>query len=187
MGSSVVGASSGLSATDLITQPQWTLLGSTVATTAAASFSITSIPQTYRTLKIVCPQMTASATTYLLLTFNSNSGTVYNSYGFSEYTNGIAAGQSTGATSYKMNRYNPTSTIGFELFVENYSSATEYKLLRGDGTYQIGGDTHESLLGIFGSTTAITSLTFAMQSGTLTPNPVGAGAIGLGIFVYGGK
>ena len=77
----------GLSATDLITQPQWTLLASNTGTSGVSSITISSIPATYKTLRFVTTGVQLSVGQYMYMRFNSNTSSVYNRNSDYETTN----------------------------------------------------------------------------------------------------
>lgn len=176
----------GLATSDLVVVPQWTLIGSYTTGGNVASVTISSLPQTYRTLKIVAPQVTQPSNQYLLLRLNSNTNSIYQRYGFAEYSNQVTTTISGGGTSMYINGYNSSNNYSFDFIIENYSSSTDYKLIEGDTYYDsASGNTHEAIRGVFGSTTAITSINFVAGSGNMNPNP--GPFTGGGIFVYGAK
>lgn len=176
----------GLATTDLVTQPQWTLLASNTGTTGVSSISFTGIPATYRTLRFITTGVQLSVGQYMYMRFNSNTGSVYNRTSYYETTNlmyGPANTRNVGSSSLMLS-FQSGAVHAHDFLIENYSSSTEYKIIKGDTTY---ANDHEFMTGHFGSTAAISSIEFYPAGGTVTPNPVGVGAVGCGIFLYGAK
>ena len=177
--------SSGITTSDLITLPQWTLLGSYTTNGAVSTITISSIPGTYRTLRLVAPYVTGTAFAYGYLRVNGVSTQIYQKYAMSESSNVIAINLSSDTLLYTNNNAG-TNNFGFTLDIENYSSSTEYKYLKGESYYYTSGNPNkDDIKCLIGTTSPITSLTFAFSGGTMNVNS--GPATGLGFFVYGGK
>jgi len=186
LGIALLGASTGLSSSDLVTQPNWTQLASYTTNSANAAFSINNIPQTYKTLKIMCPRFYQPASvTGMQVRLNGSTSSIYN-YLFLQTNNtgGLYSDPSVSPRndirfSVSYNSYNH----GFILTIENYSSSTEYKLFKGwsgaEGNY--AGEVE----GYFASTSPITSIDFYADSSTVNVNP--SGGAGRGLFIWGSK
>lgn len=186
MGIQLLGASSGLSASDLISQPDWKLLGSYTTNSANAGFTISNLPQTYRTLKIICPRIYQPAnSTGVQVRLNGSLSSIYN-YVFKQTNNtgGIYSDPSTMPKQFiklpiSVSSYNHA----FCLTVENYSSTSDFKLFKGwtaNETSYAG-----EVEGYFASNTAITSIDFYADSSTINVNP--SGSTGLGLYIWGTK
>lgn len=186
MGISLLGASTGLSASDLISQPDWKLLGSYTTNSANAGFTISNLPQTYRTLKIICPRIYQPANvTGVQIRLNGSTSSIYN-YVFRQTSN-AGAEYSDPSTMPKTNIRFPISMPSYNhafcLTVENYSSATDFKLFKGwtanESSY-VG-----EVEGYFASNTAITSIDFYADTSTINVN--NTGSTGLGLYIWGTK
>ncbi|NDB62099.1 hypothetical protein EB001_27225 [bacterium] len=175
----------GLTTSDLITLPQWTLLGSYTTNGAVSTITISSIPGTYRTLRLVAPYITGTAYAYGYLRVNGVSTTIYQKYAMSESSNVMATNLSSDTLLY-INNNGGTTNFGFTLDIENYSSSTEYKYVKGESYYNTSGNPNKDDIKChIGTTSPITSITFVFSSGTMNVNS--GPATGLGFFVYGGK
>lgn len=186
MGIQLLGASTGLSASDLITQPDWKLLGSYTTNSANAGFTISNIPQTYKTLKIIGPRFyQPSSVTGVQVRLNGSTSNIYN-YVFTQTNNtgGLYSDPSLMPRTFlRFALSNSSYNHAFSLTIENYSSSTDYKLFKGwtanESNYKGEVD------GYFASNTPITSIDFYADTSTINVNP---GSIaGLGLHIWGTK
>lgn len=184
MGLSVFPQVSGVSATDLITQPEWTLLGTN--TSSGTRLTVSSIPTTYRTLRIHIALYNNTNTGQYRLRLNNNTSIQYYTYGWgntSTTVNNLRYSDSDGfAITANVSSGNGFSTI-FD--IENYASATETtKFIKGSSASSPTGSGMSywfSGLVVQSSAAAVTSIDVVhAAASTILPD-------GLGIRVYGGK
>lgn len=184
MGIATIGGSSGLSTTDLITEPKWVLLGSNTSSSATSSVTISALSQDYRTLKIICPRIYMSTADSMMVRPNNNSSSIYSGYRTYEYTNYLSGSIHNGTSGLQLGQVANQYEVSFTITIENYSSTTDYKPM----TFKWNGNSYAKEEGeiLFGSNTAISSLTFTTYGGVnFMPN--NSAVTGVGIFVYGGK
>jgi hypothetical protein len=199
MGSSVFPlASTGLTTSDLITQPTWTLLGSVSTNTATASMSVTSIPTTYKKLKIYLSGLKTVANQNMQLRFNSDSGAYYTQFSVGSATAGTVQWDIQGADRTYVN-LSPvyitgiagavTNALNTVIEVEDYTNATNRAKLFSAKLVNIntGNDKfHQIIDGLYRPATAaaITSLTLSGDAGS---NIQFYNDNTSGMFVYGAK
>lgn len=177
----------GITTSDLITQPEWTLLASQTASQSYNSITFSSISQAYRRLKVLVPYASNNSNSgYFGIRFNSNSNTVYTQFGYAEASNTLGITRENANAIYAA-RYTPASQYSFECIIENYTSSTQNKFVY---TSCISSGTtgyHEETTTMFASSDAITSITFLPISAATVINPNPNSMSGGGIFVYGAK
>lgn len=186
----------------LITQPTWTLIGSnTSGSSTYTSLSLTSIPQTYKTLKIIMPHVYIQdyQNGYgmgVLMRLNNNSNSIY--HGSSERYLGNTS-SSPNVTQLSTTLFNgntgitmmPSSDITYnfssEIIIENYSSSSQYKSLYINTTYQNTSNYPCAVKQrvLFGSTSQITSLDFSGTQSYFLIIPNQSSYTGKGILIYG--
>jgi hypothetical protein len=181
MGIATLGGSSGLTTSDLVAYPGYTLINSWNGS-SATTVTFSDIPQTYRGIKLVYTSLELS-TTYLRLRPNNNTGSLY---AFASHT--IANGQTGGYNastndSIHLNVFNTTNLAGFIEF-QNYTSTTAYKSFSSEAAYFSSGYGYcrDVMTGVFGSTSAITSLTIFPNSSNIQESGTASG-----IYLFGLK
>jgi len=157
----------GLSQSDLITEPVWTLLGSYASTSGTSTISITGLPSGYRKFRIMAWGISGSTGSYIRMrsyqTFFNSATVPYTAF----------AMQAWAATA------NPRYLF---LDINNPSSTTDFKFFTGKTIYQTSTYQTEDLYGFVPITSAISSIQFWAESGTLNTS---SGTYG--IYVYGAK
>jgi hypothetical protein len=164
-----------------------TLLNAGGTSLTGSSVTISSIPNTYNSLKIIVRGYKPSnQDTYAKVQFNSDSGNNYMSIG----TNNVGSTGFTFSTSYFQVNANGISNVSDaqynQMFIEvpDYASSSTYKVVRSTdiNKYAYANVTQdwnpEFRWGAYGSATAINSITFGISAGTWS-----AGTI----YVYGVK
>jgi len=135
---------------------------------AASSFSFTSIPSTYTDLVLVVSALGAAAVDYIKVNINSDTG--------SNYSNTALWGDGTSAFSGRVSSqtfgyliYTPsfstTSPNALIVNLQNYSNATTYKTYLSRNNTQVASSGPDAIVGLWRSTSAITSLTIARTGG----------------------
>lgn len=200
MGSNVYPASSGITTSDLITQPQWVLLGSYANTSGATTMSVNSIPPTYRSLRVIGIGVgipSGGTGTQIFVKVNANSGTtIYGATGLiwrSESATPYWTPNSNFSSGYQLMNTGYTVSagnyIGFEMIIDNYST-TDKKPFRLESYYSstAGGSNRakDETRGIFHLSSAITSLDFGDYNG-YTNNLNTFNTSTAGIYVFGAK
>lgn len=164
-----------------------TLINTGGTALSGSSVTISSIPDTYKSLLVIVRGYKAGTQdTYTKLTFNSDTGTNYQTY----FTNNSGSTGTTFATSYVATNINGVSNSAdaqynnMAISIPDYTSTTTYKALSFNNVYKYAyaNNTVDWNLnlgwGAWGSTSAISSITFAVNAGTWS-----AGTI----YVYGVK
>jgi hypothetical protein len=145
--------------------PTEELITRTTLTAAAASVTISSIPNNYTDLILVAVPIVTSATTFAIR-FNSDSGSNYSVTGL--------YGDGTSAASWRLSAQTEirvtyaatsrtTNTGNFIVNANNYSNSTTHKtnLSRGN----IASDGTDAIVGLWRSTATINSITIIPISG----------------------
>ena len=139
-------------------------IATTTLGSSASSYTFTSIPATYTDL-IVIGQIKGTASTYLNVRFNSDTG--------SNYSRTIISGNGSSAISDRRSNqtaiatdYNETIQTNFNyittLHIMNYSNSTTYKTLLGRPNNAANGS--GASVGLWRSTSAITSVSLVADS-----------------------
>lgn len=167
-----------------ITQPTWTLIGSYINSSGTSTISITGLPSGYRKFKIMAWGINGSTGSYIRMRFNNDSTNYYYTYG-TAYTANSSTYQSffnqsvTPYTAFAMQAWAATSNPRFMfLEIENPSTA-DHKMFTGTTKYTTSTYQVEEINGFVPITSAISSIQFWAESGTLNTAP------GYGIYVYG--
>lgn len=177
----------GITTSDLITQPQWTLLASETTSQGYNSLTFSSISQAYRKLKVLVPYASVNSVSgYLGIRFNSNSNNVYTQFGYAEASNTLGITRENANALYA-SRYITASQYSFEFTIENYSLSTENKFVYTNCVNSGNTQYHEETTTMFASTAAITSITFLPISAATSFNPNPNSMSGGGVFIYGAK
>lgn len=145
-------------------------IATTTLGSAAADITFSSIPSTYTDLKLIITGTSATNTVQPRLQFNSDTATNYSNTSISG--NGTAA-SSTSQTSAAYMRITPDSTssstipVFYNIDIFSYTGST-YKtcLLVGSADLNGSGFTQSSV-GLWRSTSAITTIKYYMSSGNL--------------------
>lgn len=185
MGISLLGASTGLSASDLITEPKWTLIAYMTDSGPQNTLVWGGLLQNYNKLRIIIPYAEFSTgPSRLYIRPNQNSTNIYQGSGWTVESTAQNQTNSYGSTNCQVNAYTTGSTItATEIYIDNYSSNTEYKLIK---TYCIYSNRKEERSVLFGSTSPITSLEIgSVHAYTVNYNPLTYP--GHGVFIYGAK
>jgi hypothetical protein len=186
--SNLVAPSSGLSASDLVTIPQWTLLGSYTSSTFVYSTTLSSIPQTYRKLRLYINVLYFNSPDFLGIRPNNNSSNLYVQYGIQQYAGSTGRISNSGVTQWKFSAssWASSQTIDAVIEIENYNSSTENKFMNYEQYgFTPGAHFVEKGHGFFANTNPITSLTFFHLGGSSFGNS--NNYTGVGIFLYGAK
>jgi len=129
---------------------------------AASSVTFSSISGSYTDL-IIIQDSQSSAGGYTQITFNSDTGSNYSNTQFYAGSGAAGTSRTTGLT-YMQTGYNTASSqVGHIYQIMNYSNSTTYKtaLTRWNDT----ADTVGASVGLWRSTSAITSITLTQASG----------------------
>jgi hypothetical protein len=149
-----------------------TLISETVAS-GNTSISLSSIPQTYKQLCLFWSGLYTSDNSDWALRINNDSGSNYHRslWGVSSDTYGFSRGATTSVFTIVTNQTSTTSlsSSGTGLFIiDNYASATKTKTYTGQRMFYSGSATIGGTLGVYDSTSAITSLDLIRTGGTGT-------------------
>ena len=148
--------------------PTYDLIASNVLGSATASVTFSSIPATYRDLVLVATA-TSSSNDVPFIRFNSDSSSIYS---------GLTM-NGDGGTAYSSTQSSPFSYAGFwnsqittdatlaKIQIMDYSATDKHKTFISRLDQAIFGRT-AAYAHRFGTTTAISSLTFSMLSGTFS-------------------
>ena len=154
---------------------QYTLI-STTALTSSNVITISSIPATYKDLRLVIEGVQPSATANLSLNFNtSQNGNIYNIgwYANSAPTNPTLQGFSTGSEGVRLYGTSVRSGNGSSTYtvnIYNYADTVVWKTGDFRGTYLQGANHGEAVGGFFAAhyTAAISSITLWWTNNTST-------------------
>ena len=142
------------------------------ASGSVGTFTFSSIPQTYTDLVLIMNFANSTAAADTRVQFNGDTGTNYSYSYLAGSGTSASSGRGTNGTSIQFSNGPIGSTTTNEtaiMQIMNYSNTATYKstLTRvnvADGAYAgVGAN-----VGLWRSTSAITSLTFAMSTGNLT-------------------
>jgi len=142
----------------------------TTTLSSTASYTFSSIPSTYTDLILVLGSVTFSSGGNPQIQYNGDTATNYSNTDL--YGNGTSAGSTRNTSNNYINvgfsATNGSSTEPSTIIVQvmNYANATTYKTLLGRGN-RAGGETQTNV-GLWRSTSAITSLTVKVASGSMT-------------------
>ena len=149
----------------------YTPIATTTLTSAAASYTFSSISGSYTDLVLVMSGQSVQATTYdnLIIQFNGDTATNYSRTRLNGYSGGAASERSTSTTSHLIGPITGTS-YSSSIFspsvthIMNYANATTYKTAvyrsnSQDGYVQAG-------VALWRSTSAITSILIKTLSGS---------------------
>ena len=138
-------------------------IATTTLSTATATVTFSSIPQTYKHLQVRALCKT-SAGTSLTATINSAS-TLKTHY---LYGQGSSPTAGVGATNFLANA-NTTYFSGLVMDILDYTNTNKYRVIRSLGGYDANGSGELALVsGLYNTTDAATSIQFAMTSGNIT-------------------
>jgi hypothetical protein len=175
----------GLSTSDLVSTPEWTLLGSYATTSGASTISISANATGYRKLRVWVPGISGSASTVLRIQLNSNATNFYQTSTMGRY------GSPATNMNYIQNLYTAftpqnqaftTSQRAMLFDIENAGN-TGTKIITGNCWYSAGSVSYaEDFMGSCPLGAIVTSIQFWAESGTLA-----TGNASYGILVFGGK
>ena len=136
----------------------YTLINSTTLSTTASSVSFSSIPGTYTDLIATVTTSTGGDISWRI---NSDTGTNYSQtiiYGYSAF----GSTRTTNATSHFLNYGSNAGNFFATVQIDDYANTNTYKtsLVRDNAN----GSTTDVMVGLWRSTSAITSLTFTPPS-----------------------
>ena len=176
------------------TQTTWTLLGSVIADPGTSSVTISSIPTTYKSLRIEVMGVILSTTDTLALRYNGDSNGVYSWY--REYSYGTVSGGSA-SSGDNQQRFNATGAmraannrIYASTILQNYSNASERSKFWSANNMHVDSNVESNFVRDYGtyrpaSASAVTSVTLFSISGAVLS---GFGVNGQsGFFIYGGN
>lgn len=147
-------------------------LATTTASGSTGTITFSSIPSTYTDLVLVMNFANSTAAADTRVQFNGDTGTNYSYTYLAGSGSSASSGRASSGTSIQFSNGPTGSTTTNEtaiMQIMNYANATTYKtaLTRvnvADGAYAgVGAN-----VGLWRSTSAITSLTFTMSTGNLT-------------------
>jgi hypothetical protein len=152
---------------------------STTATTSGASVTISGISGSYKNLLVIGTGITSSNNTDSSFRFNSNTSSVYSAYNIN-YINTSLTGNVSNSTLISGSAVGTSTaysdTTNFTMNIYRYSEASEFKNItiysKSRSTVDVGRWTTAS----FGSNTAISSITYTLDAGTLATG---------NIYIYG--
>ena len=144
-----------------------------VTTSGSSTTSITfsSISSAYTDLFIVCSAANTTTSTNMLVRFNSDSGTNYSQTTISGTGTSVGSNRySSMSAIYVIERHEMTSASNTystsNINVQNYSNTTTYKtILSRSGTVNSGAAGTDATVGLWRSTSAITSVTILVNAG----------------------
>lgn len=143
-------------------------IASTTLSSAAANIDFTSIPGTYTDLRLVWTGTNSTANQYLTFIFNNITTTTYSQIGL--YGTGASANsyRSTSATSLLPSwngKISTTIPILLTLDIFSYAGSTNKTVLMTGAADLNGSGSAEAAVGLWSSTSAITSIKLSPQSG----------------------
>lgn len=148
-------------------------IATTTVSTAVSSITFSSIPATYQHLQIRYISMFSNATAEFELSFNSDT-TAANYARHTLYGTGSSAGANSGITSNTRSvlytRNTSSTTPGTSVIdILDYANTNKYKTLRGLTGQDYNGSGVVTLISLLWmSSTAISSISLAPQSGTIS-------------------
>ena len=152
----------------------YTPIASQTLSSAAASVTFSSISGSYTDLILVTQGALSVNNNSLYCTFNSDTGSNYSSTSFEGYTNSLDSYRLSSQTKMLLSGVNIglATTVGFSMHISNimnYSNATTYKTTIGrwNNTNDAGNKEIGMTVGIWRSTSAITSINIFSQSGNI--------------------
>lgn len=171
----------GLSTSDLVAYPAYTLIDSWNGS-SATTVTFSSIPQTYRALKLIYTGIELS-TTFLKARPNNNSGSLYAYFIHTTATGQTAGYYAVTNDAIQLNDFNTGNVTG-SLEFPNYTSTTAYKTYSAEAIYFASGYGYckDAITGVFGSTSAITSLTIFPNTSNIQESGTASG-----IYLFGLK
>lgn len=142
-------------------------IATTTLGTAASSITFSSIPSTYTDLRVVLVQLTSVDGTSTSMRFNSDSTTLYSQTDLGGYGTSAFSQRATNATALQIGGTDGTSIPGFKTIdIFSYVGSTNKTTLQTVQRDRNGSGGVEVNVGLYRSTSAITSITFLVGSGT---------------------
>jgi len=142
----------------------YTPIATTTLGSAAASYTFSSIPSTYTDLVLIYSG-SGSVSTDIGVQFNGDTGTNYSRTLLYGDGTSAASGRQSSVSAINM-AYQTTGIQNAKINVMNYANTTTYKTAI--STEAIPSFAFGAVVGLWRSTAAITSLTFAASSGTMS-------------------
>lgn len=142
-------------------------IATTTLGSAAADVTFSSIVGTYTDLVLVVNGGIVNSSQDLSLRFNSDSGTNYSDTSLQGFAGGATSSRQSNTNKMYLDEAGaPTTLVGtYIINVFNYSNSTTYKTVI--SRFSNGGSTASALVGLWRSTSAITSIIVAATSGNL--------------------
>jgi hypothetical protein len=179
----------GLSASDLITEPTWTLIGSYTSTVGVTTTTIGSggtIPQTYRKLRLYINDLYFATNDSICIRPNNSSTSEYVQFAKYEQNGIINRLVDSNVGYWRVYQVGNASKINCVMEIDNYSSTTDHKFMNYRAPGFVGSThMHESGDGYWRNASAITSLTIFSLNGYSFSNT--SNIAGVGIYLYGAK
>jgi hypothetical protein len=141
----------------------YTPIATTTLGSAAASYTFSSIPSTYTDLVLIGSIKYTVSGDYSKLTFNGDTATNYSSTYLIGNGSAASSGRTTSQASINV-AYDANNETFTDIFnVQNYANSTTYKTVL--NRHSVAGTRAEALVGLWRSTSAITSLTLTANTG----------------------
>jgi hypothetical protein len=160
----------------------YTPIATTTLGSAAASYTFSSISGSYTDLVLIMQAKSTGGYASFKITVNSDTGTNYSQTVVSGTGSAASSSRLSSNPNFDLCRASGLSSDGFGAYIVNfmnYSNTTTYKtfLDRTNVVAGTGGDAVEAMVGLWRSTSAITSITATPGSGNL--------AVGTTLTLYG--
>ena len=141
----------------------YTPIATTTLGSSATSYTFSSIPSTYTDLVLVASIKYTVSGDYTKLTFNGDTASNYSSTYIIGNGSAASSGRTSSVTSINV-AYDANNETFTDLFsIQNYSNTTTYKTVL--NRHSVAGTRVEALVGLWRSTSAISSLTLTANTG----------------------
>ncbi len=148
-------------------------IAETTLSSAAATITFSSIPSTYTDLRVVLVQLTSVDGTSTTMRLNSDSSALYSETDLGGYGTSAFSQRSTNATAFQIGGTDGTTIPGFKTVdIFSYAGSTNKTVLKTVQRDRNGSGGVEASVGLYRSTSAITSITFLVGSGTFNAGTV---------------
>lgn len=135
-------------------------IAETTLTGAAASVSFASIPTGYTTLHVEASAVKGAGDTYLIMTLNSDAGANYNQQKIFADNAAASASRTGGASFFRIVYGEGAATLGATISMTNNATTTKAITTTAGDHYHF-----QASSGMYNSTTEISTVTFALESG----------------------
>ena len=138
---------------------------------STGTLSLTSISGSYKNLQLVLRDVQLSASTSVSVTFNNNTGTVYDRLRIVGENTTVTTSMVQGATNFSLTLTNPstTSAKSFTIDCIDYTKTSSYKQVQSQAGYQYAsGDAVCTQWVNFRDTAAITRIDVTLGTGTFS-------------------